>query len=142
MKSHFLIIFLATLCLLATGCNRNCAVSGKITYTDGTPVPGGTIIFSTEVFQAKGPIQKDGSYVLGSVEINDGIPKGVYNVHFASSMLTVPTTTFDEKTKKATTVVQTTKLVDDKYVHPKESGITCEIKGGMTFDFSVDPPSK
>ena len=57
------------------------AVKGKVVYTDGSPVTAGVVMFlSTSVegkeFNARGEIQPDGSYVLSTFELEDGVVAG------------------------------------------------------------------
>jgi hypothetical protein len=68
--------------LCYAGCNGNqVGLSGKVTFSDdGSPLTLGTVCFSTPTFQAKGDINKDGTFVTGSLGAADGLPPGTYQV--------------------------------------------------------------
>jgi hypothetical protein len=60
-------------------------VEGIITYADGTPMPGGGYITFTPVdedlkFSARGIIQEDGTFKMGTHKEGDGVPEGTYRV--------------------------------------------------------------
>ena len=71
--------------LFLAGCGDTHPVSGKITYADGTPMPGGgQITFNptdpaTKV-SARGIIQPDGTFKMGTHADTDGVPLGTYKV--------------------------------------------------------------
>lgn len=56
--------------------------SGKVRFTDGTPLPGGVIIFvSNETgSQARARIGQDGSFTLGTFSDSDGAVVGDHRV--------------------------------------------------------------
>ncbi|MEX0585396.1 MAG: hypothetical protein WD176_02040 [Pirellulales bacterium] len=105
-----------------TGCGgaaaKTLAVTGKVTYADGTPVKNGEIAFQGTQAKAYGPtgtIKEDGTYQLSTFEENDGAPAGEYTVVVSANgeTLTVldPTTAikvesgktnFDIKVEKGT----------------------------------------
>ena len=112
---------------LLPGCSDHQKVSGTVTYPDGTPLTQGFVYFdsTTELFQARGEIMNDGSYQLGSVKANDGIPSGKYMVFVIS-----------ERRGDQGRIP----LVAPKYNSGSTSEIVCEIpvpKG--KFDFTVEP---
>ena len=58
---------------------------GRVVRTNNTPVTGGIITLTPlpdggSAYQAAGPIQPDGSFVLGSVQPADGAVPGKYHV--------------------------------------------------------------
>src|SRR5215813_7535464 len=57
-------------------------VSGKVTYKDGKPVTAGFVIFEplSQKISARGEIQADGSFQLGTHRDNDGAMEGDYKV--------------------------------------------------------------
>lgn len=57
-------------------------VTGKVTYADGSPVQGGTIIFAdaSANLSSVGTIKEDGTYELGTYAENDGAVPGSYKV--------------------------------------------------------------
>src|SRR5581483_3241072 len=70
----------------AAGCGtRLYPVTGKVTYPDGQPLTEGTVVFESQaagpdqkLVMARGPIQADGSYALGTYKPGDGAPAGKY----------------------------------------------------------------
>ncbi|WP_131282331.1 carboxypeptidase-like regulatory domain-containing protein [Blastopirellula marina] len=76
----------AVLMLHLTGCSpggiATYPTSGKVTYTDGSPVTGGLIIFadSEQNISSEGVIESDGSYYMGTYSGDDGVPQGNYQV--------------------------------------------------------------
>src|SRR5262249_38317401 len=60
-------------------------VSGKVSYKDGKPVTAGLGIFEPagQKISARGEIQSDGSFQLGTYKNNDGALEGEYKVLIA-----------------------------------------------------------
>ena len=80
----------ALVCLVlfgASGCGGEMffPVSGSVTYKDGKPVTAGLVIFEpvSQKISARGEIQADGSFQLGSHRDDDGAPEGEYKVLIA-----------------------------------------------------------
>jgi len=77
---------LTLLSLLAgvLGCGSGNAVTGKVTFDDGTPVTSGTVIAESREgdtgVSARGTIQPDGTYALGTTKPGNGVPAGHYRV--------------------------------------------------------------
>jgi hypothetical protein len=67
--------------LLICGCNPNQKMGGKVSFSDGTPLTCGTIIFSNDSFLARANINPNGSYDVGSLSDKDGLPPGKYKVY-------------------------------------------------------------
>jgi hypothetical protein len=72
----------------AAGCGGDLhPVRGKVTLDDGTPVNGGMVVFQSkdtrDAVTARGEIQADGSYRLGTHKPGDGVPVGAYRVLIA-----------------------------------------------------------
>jgi hypothetical protein len=78
----------AAACVLlagAAGCGpKLCPVKGKVTYPDGKPLTEGMVVFESKgqekAVTARGEIQNDGSYRLGTHRLGDGAPPGKYQV--------------------------------------------------------------
>jgi hypothetical protein len=68
----------------ASGCGSETlfTVSGRVTYKDGKPVTAGLVIFEplSQKISARGEIQADGSFQLGTYRDNDGALEGEYKV--------------------------------------------------------------
>jgi hypothetical protein len=71
----------------ASGCGGETLfpVSGTVTYKDGKPVTAGLVIFEpvSQKISARGEIQADGSFQLGTHRDNDGALEGEYKVLIA-----------------------------------------------------------
>jgi hypothetical protein len=60
-------------------------VSGRLEYDDGQPITelaGSSVTFTSEKLgvEARGELQQDGSFRLGTKRTNDGAPPGTYKV--------------------------------------------------------------
>ena len=128
---------------LLIGCSDQKQIKGKVTLLDGTPLANGRVIFEKEGFNASGEIQKDGSYIMGTLKHNDGVPKGEYLVYVTGA--TKHDKTFEMKTytvdMKPTTVTMPSfePVVSKKHSSPYTTDIKCNVNKSMTFDFSVEP---
>lgn len=132
MKFH---VFVFALCcvLFATGCNSGkVPVCGNVTFSDDqSPVTSGTVYFQTESYLARGALQADGSYVLGSEKAKDGLPPGTYRVYVQGALTEVGKTPGGEPVFES--------MLDDKYTDSVKSGLVFEAgKGDKRFDFQVD----
>ena len=67
------------LALSMIGCSDGMVrVSGKVTFSDGTPVTRGSVLFDSGIYSASGDIQPDGTYVLGALSPGGGVRPGEY----------------------------------------------------------------
>jgi hypothetical protein len=77
---------LALILAAAVGCGsgKTTPVRGKVVFKDGTPLSGGLVLFRPvdEKLQvsARGDIQKDGTFILGTYQEGDGAVPGKYQV--------------------------------------------------------------
>ena len=132
------------------GCGTNVKFGGRVTYSDdGSPLTTGMVCFESSSFLARGPLNQNGYYDLGSLNLNDGIPKGEYRVYISGAdaveeveMKQVPgqadyvTSTGMSGTMGGKTF---TPLIAPKYSEGKTSGLTVTIDGSSKkFDFEVD----
>jgi hypothetical protein len=126
--------------LFAFGCSNKVRLSGKVTFSDdGSPVPTGTVQFETDTFVAQGEINSDGTYIVGSEALADGIPKGTYRVViFAEEMTTVETPAQRQGDLPTSTTIRTP-LINSKYNSGHTSGLTFFVDGKTKkFDIKVD----
>lgn len=83
-RFHFFCVA-AIVVLAFSACSRNyqrdtAPVNGRVTV-DGIPLTSGYVIVIPESGRmAKGAIQSDGSFVLGTYAANDGVPLGRHSV--------------------------------------------------------------
>jgi hypothetical protein len=123
------------LAVLAAGCGPGrYPVSGRVTYEDGTPVEGGTVIGEATVdgkpVGVQGNIEKDGSFQWGSERADDGALPGHYRV------IVMPVALGDSELAEGKQPA-----VDGKYAHYETSGITFDVKPGKNeLDITVTRP--
>ena len=135
MKKYIVLLCLL-ICLVVIGCGKNKRLTGKVTFTDGTPAPNGTVFFRTDNFVSRGEIKPDGSYKMTSEGKNDGIPPGEYMV-YVQGITAMPTT---DRPKNPMQMILPVLLCDPKYGNPETSGLTCKIPApGNKFDIVLEP---
>lgn len=126
------IIFAALLGVLA-GCSDNVALKGKVVFSDDkSPVPVGTVSFETETFSARGELNPDGTFTVGSLKTNDGLPAGTYRVAITNAVK-VLSVSDDEN------FAVTEPLIDEKHADARTSGITVDVTPSTKFiEIEVD----
>jgi len=123
-------------CVLLVGCSKGATVKGKVTFSDGTPLTIGEVFFQSDTCAVSGRIQPDGSYKLSGATEKDGIPPGHYGVKIvgAYDSSNTPPGTMPQKAK------QPIPLINAKFEKTETSGLTCDVKGTMTYDITVEKP--
>ena len=139
MKNRFYgFNFLPLLVLLcAVGCGGgNVPMGGTVTFSDnGEPVTVGTVFFTTDTFEAYGPLQSDGTYKIGSVKEADGLPPGKYKVYIRDAH------EYQRVGEGDNVVDNVVPLIAPKYASPTTSDLEVEVTSSQrTFDFTVDRP--
>lgn len=131
---------LLTLIVVAlSGCGRGDRLStypatGQVSYPDGRPLEGGTIIFESveQTVTARGAIDIDGGFELGTYESGDGAVAGRHRVAISppSQMDVDP----DEGEVPA--------LVHPRFTHPETSELefTVSADGPNRFEVEVERP--
>jgi len=115
-----------------TGCGGHYRLSGKVTFEDGTPAANGMVMFTTDSFQAKGEIQPDGSFVVGSEKAGNGIPKGTYQVYVTGIGKQTPGGMMGMSLFVPT--------VHERYGNASTSGLTCTVPApGNKYDLVLEP---
>jgi len=145
MNQRILGLVLIAAIFCAIGCSKNVKVSGKVTFPDGSPLTVGKVTFETATYSASGQLKEDGTYTIGSLSDNDGLPPGLYKVFIAGAMKQDGTKNMNVQTPGATTSMAMpmfTLAVATKFTKADTSGITCDVKRSMTFDFEVEPPGQ
>jgi hypothetical protein len=130
------ILFFVMILCLCIGCSDKVGLKGKVTFSDNDePLPCGEIGFSTPTFFARGTIQPDGSYIVGSESVTDGLPPGDYNV-------TVTAFVEDRNPtmgKNGMPVDNSKHLVDQKYSSQTTSGLKATVDSSTkVLNFKVD----
>lgn len=144
MNSKNVFATVMTVCLLlCAGCGQNVSVKGKVKLTDGTPVGRGQVVFENAQFSARGDIKDDGSYVLGSLKADDGLPPGEYTVYITGA--TQAGESVSGQVRGGGGVIQTitipslTPIIAAKYTSASTSDLKCNVNKSMTFDITVEP---
>jgi len=134
------------------GCSQNVKFGGRVTYSDdGSPLTTGVVCFESSSFLARGELDQEGRYDMGSVNLKDGIPKGEYRVYISGADA-VETVELVHASGQANHIVNPgtsgtmggrtlTPLIAPKFTAGKTSGISVTIDGSSKkFDFQVDRP--
>jgi hypothetical protein len=136
-------------CLIAVGCSGNKKLTGKVTFSDGEPVPKGMVIFEKDNYMSRGEIQPDGSYTMSTERANDGIPPGEYKV-YVSGVMDTPKPQVQSagggtsggaggRIASPSPMPMPIRLCDAKFENPNTSGLTCTIPApGNRFDFKIE----
>jgi hypothetical protein len=133
LRKCFLAVLSMTLVLLA-GCNSGrCAVTGTVTYEDGSPVESGCVIGEATVDGKLVAVQgtvKDGVFTWGGAREGDGALPGQYRV------IVVPESLSDYQLSQGMRPA-----IDGKYGKYETSGLSFEVKPGKNqFDIKVTRP--
>ena len=148
MRFKPLILLLVVFFLLAAGCSNHVKIKGKVTFDDGSPLGKGTVCFDSGNYVATGILSSDGSYVLGSVKQNDGIPRGTYKVYITGAIQYGDTKTnrVPQRMSDGSVTVQNQTypsmhpMIDSKFTSSTTTDITCEVTKSMVYDIKVKPP--
>lgn len=137
-NSHFLasLGLLALLILAVLGCGggqKTHPVTGKVTFPDGTPLTKGEVVFEGAEYEARGQIKEDGTYELGSYEVDDGAPPGSYRVYLDGAAAG-HSDDFEEGEDEPKP------LVHPRFLSAETSKLECEVDGETTFDIAVEQP--
>jgi hypothetical protein len=92
-RSAWIIAFAIIATISGCGGSGTHPVEGKVVFTDGTPVPGGLVIFELigegpAKVCARGDIQADGTFRLSTFRKNDGALPGRHRVSLAQPLPT------------------------------------------------------
>lgn len=113
------------------GCGGQPGLRGKVVFSDDkSPLTQGIVTFTSDKGIARGELDKNGNYVVGSLKAKDGLPPGTYKVYLEATEV--------YKANPNGGIVGIEFPIDQKYSKPDTSGITVEVKKSMTFDFEVD----
>jgi len=138
MTNKLLLPFVLLGFVFLVGCSGKQPLSGTVTFSDdGTPVTAGAVFFETPTFNAQGSIKSDGTYIVGSTGLTDGIPRGTYMVSIrgAEEIKSVmgPGGTMVDGPRRS--------LIDTKYQRADTSGLTFTVDGKTKkYDIKVDRP--
>ena len=88
MHTNVFTFLLLSVSVSATiGCSNKVPMRGKVTFSDDqSPLTVGTVEFQSDTVLARGDLKPDGTYVMGTEKLTDGIPKGTYRVTINNTM--------------------------------------------------------
>ncbi len=139
-KKHFSapVLFGAVSLLLLAGCGSgNAKISGRITFPDGKPLTKGVVIFQSATNVAKGMLDADGRYVIGSQYAADGLPPGTYKVFIALASELDPTFVPPSNDPDALRYIS---LVAERFCSEQTTPLSGEVTRSATMDFTVEAP--
>jgi hypothetical protein len=118
-------------CLLLAGCGGDhglAPVKGRVTL-DGKPVEGAAVLFEPEAggIPATGITDASGEFTLATVGKGEGASVGMNGVSVAKQVLVDPNRKVEEGE-----IVPMKSETPEKYASPRTSGITIEVKRGMS----------
>ncbi|MBA2114661.1 hypothetical protein [Bremerella alba] len=133
------------ICFAIVGCfgcgaSNTTAVTGSVTFEDGSPLTSGTIIFENSASSSSADIQSDGSFTMGTFSTGDGVVPGTYGVAIAS--YGGGDEVWDEASQSYKRTSRRVSQVEESFTSPRTSGLTAEVKPGnsSTLDFVVRKP--
>lgn len=125
------------LCLAALpGCGKgHVELSGRVTFSDnGEPMTHGTVAFVSATSLARGEIDENGYYTVGSYGETDGLLPDTYRVFFSNTEISI-----GERGEASNKIPIMKAVIDPKYASPDTSGLTLEVdKTTRQFDIKVD----
>ena len=138
MTKNSIFFALSLSLVLLTGCGDKVGLKGKATFNDdGSPVPTGTVCFETDTYLARGDLKPDGTFTVGSLTANDGIPPGKYRVYISGAQKSIG------QDKEGMDLYES--LIDEKFASGTTSGITIDVTPSTkNLDIKVDryvPPA-
>lgn len=116
------------------GCGpSNMNIHGKVTFADGQPLKKGIVCFESDKVFARGEIDTEGNYTLGSLKENDGLPAGTYRVYINGAHASEGIDANGMPIEKP--------LISSKYASVTETDLSCTVdKNTNRFDIVVEKP--
>ena len=150
---HRYLFILVVFAVVVSGCGRGFVpLRGKITYSDdGAPLPMGYIYLDNGKNLARGKINEDGTYIVGSLSKNDGLAPGLYRIYIQAigpdpsgareKVNYAPSPGEERPTGPVLGLVQMVSLIDVKYASMETSGLEVNVtRSTKTHDIVVDRP--
>jgi hypothetical protein len=127
-------LLFATISVLILGCgSKGSAVTGTVSFEDGTRLTTGMVFFESGSHGFSGKIQPDGTFRLIGNSVKTGVPDGTYAVTIVKAVETSTDSSGNPTARD---------LIDSKYFQQNTSELTCTIKGNTTFDITVSKPKE
>jgi hypothetical protein len=112
------------------GCGGKSHVSGKVSFSDGSPLTQGIVIFENGGIQMSGKINGTGYYKMGENGDTNGIKPGEYKVRIIS------------ESGGGSDGEPFVRYIADKYDNVNTSGFVCKVNGKTEFNITVEKPEK
>lgn len=135
-----LLLLLSGWLLTSTGCSGGGMhpIEGEVRFPNGKPLTTGRVILEggNRELGSWGLIHPDGRFVLGTYDVDDGVPPGHYRVYIQNAE-TLPPANWGDR------VFVPKPLIHPKYSTASESGLEFDVPGDTTrWEIVVDPPPK
>jgi hypothetical protein len=115
--------------LIVVGCG-NPDIHGKVVFSDDkSPLKKGVVVFASENHIARGPIDKNGNYAVGSNRAKDGLPAGEYKVYVTNTEIFYPPNSGKPLYER---------VIHPKYEKPETSGFVLNVKKSQVFNLEVE----
>jgi hypothetical protein len=125
---RFLCLLLGLL-FIVVGCG-NPGVHGTVVFSDDqSPLTRGVVIFASENHTARGSIDKNGNYVVGSNRAKDGLPVGEYKVYVTNTEIYYPPNSGKPLYER---------VIHPKYEKPETSGLVLNVNSSQVFNIEVE----
>jgi hypothetical protein len=138
-------LFLLLLGIALTGCGSgNVLLKGTVTFSDdGSPLSCGIVMFDNGIVNARGAVNPDGTFTVGSLKANDGLPPGEYRVSIVSAQILLPCPeNEDDDPENNVYPPPAEQLIDKRYESFETSGLTVKVDpASKTYNISVERPS-
>lgn len=125
------LLFAALVLLVFPSCGRSDRhrVSGRVHFPDGTPLTSGRVAVDFgDGRSARGRIDRDGTFRMGTLKDRDGMRAGTWQVAILDSDV------LDFATGA------TVRRIDPRFEDPRTSGLSFEVPKQMAWDITVEPP--
>lgn len=137
MRTFFCLSAVAFLApLLGCGSQSMHPVQGTVHFPDGSPLTTGRVVLDGGDVDSGswGLIHPDGSFQLGTFDVDDGVPPGVYRVYIENAMTLPPDNWGDRDFTPRP-------LIHARFANPETSGLAYDIPGeSTTWDIEVEKP--
>ena len=126
-----------TVIFLAGCSNGNVSLKGKVTFSDDdNPLSVGTVCFESDSTLARGDLNPDGTFVVGTLRTHDGLPPGNYRVYITGAIKPM---NMNSSGKTGGTASMFEPLVDQKFLRASTSGLSIDVTSSTkVYNFSVD----
>ena len=128
MRNILLLVLFALSTALLSGCGQT-KVTGKVTFSDDSPLTSGTVIFENDQHSYTATIKSDGTFKMGVLKDGEGIPPGVYRI----AVMAIDPASENESAPRL--------LTDSKYASSRTSGITYDIQKNTDVAIVVERPA-